>query len=208
MPKQAFRTSSPTSSRERKSSSRKDRNSSKDRPRFSSLISFKSKDGKRKRSLNQQIRSASRKLAELTRHLQARRELEQEIYKTKSRLARLKGFNHMQGVRTRETRPNTDNGHQQQPVLHSPGRIPPPGVPRRDKSQMADDLRLRLDARDRGQKAIQARQEKGAVPQHQGRPYVPSIVAYLACLGVKDVDPHCIMGPWGQMGSRRSWQEL
>ena len=169
MPKQAFRTSSPTSSRERKSSSKKDR-SSKDRPQFSSLISFKSKDGKRKRSLNQQIRSASHKLAELTRRLQARRELEQEIYETESRLARLKGFKHVQGVRTRETRPNTDDGHQQQPVLHSTGRIPPPGVPRRDKSEMAHDLQLRLDARDRSQKAVQARQAKGAVPQHQGRP--------------------------------------
>ena len=102
------------------------------------------KAGKRKRSLNQQIRSTSRKLAEWTRRLQARRELEQEIYETESSLARLKGFKHVQGVRTRETRPNPDHGHQQQPVLHSPGRLPPPGIPRRDKSPMANDLQLRL----------------------------------------------------------------
>ena len=66
----------------------------------------------------------------------------------------------MQGVRTRETRPNSDHGHQQQPVLHSPGRIPPPGVPRRDKSQMADDLRLRLDARDRSGKLYRHAKKK------------------------------------------------
>ena len=76
----------------------------------------------------------------------------------------------MQGVRTRETRPSPDHGHQQQPVLHSPGRIPPPGIPRRDKSQMANDLRLCLDARDRSQKALETHQEEGTAPQPQGRP--------------------------------------
>ena len=46
-------------------------------------------------------------------------------------------------------------GHKQQPIIHGTGLIPPPGISRRDKPQVAGDLLLHLDARDRRQEAVQ-----------------------------------------------------
>ena len=53
---------------------------------------------------------------------------------------------------------------------HGSRRIPPPVIPRRDKPQVAGDLRHHLDTRDHRQKAVQAHQEEGKALQPQGRP--------------------------------------
>ena len=81
----------------------------------------------------------------------------------------------MQGVPTRKTRSSPDPGNKQQPLIHGPGQIPPPGVPRRDKPQVAGNLCLHLDARDCRPQALQACKKKRMPPEPKIRTHAQGV---------------------------------
>ena len=97
----------------------------------------------RNRGINQLIRSAERKLADLTKRLNARRDLEAEAYEVRLRLNRLRGIRYDVQLEQGEAaaRPSSDPSREQLTILHSTRRLPLAGVPRGNFMEVANNNR-------------------------------------------------------------------